>query len=278
MHEAFWALTTITPPYLEPITLNEAKLHLRRDDITADDALITALIAAARTHLENVTSRAFNQQTLELVFDDWPCEDSISIPRPLLQSVSSIKYTDSSGTETTWTTADYIVDTDSKPGRVSLAYNAVFPNATLRPVAAIKVRYVAGHGREFTFSADATTNLMTAAAHGVIDGSDMILRSSATLPTGLSADTRYFVVSGSANSFSLSATKGGSAIDITGAGSGTHTATIGIPLTLRQALLLLIGHYYQNRESVLVGGFGLVAAEMPQSVAALIAPYRIWSF
>ena len=40
-----WSVTT--PPTDEPVTLDEAKLHLRADD-TTDDTLITALIQAAR--------------------------------------------------------------------------------------------------------------------------------------------------------------------------------------------------------------------------------------
>lgn len=46
------------------------------------------------------------------------------------------------------------------------------------------------------------------------------------LPTGLTAGTPYFVISAGlgANSFQVSATKGGSAINTSSAGSGTHTA------------------------------------------------------
>ncbi|KKL52184.1 hypothetical protein LCGC14_2288070, partial [marine sediment metagenome] len=48
----------------------------------------------------------------------------------------------------TWplTASTYIVDTNSEPGRLSLAYNAVWPNETLRPVNGVVVRFVAGYG------------------------------------------------------------------------------------------------------------------------------------
>ncbi|MGA0587269.1 head-tail connector protein [Dyella sp. KRB-257] len=40
----------------EPVSLDEAKLHLRVDD-TADDSLITPLITAAREHVEKFIKR-----------------------------------------------------------------------------------------------------------------------------------------------------------------------------------------------------------------------------
>ena len=273
-----WAITRISSPTFEPVTLTEAKGQLRRDDITIDDALITSLIIAARAHIEDVTNRAICTQIFELVLDEWPCGDVITIPRSPLQSVTSLKYTDSSGTQATWATTNYIVDTDSKPGRVCLAYGVSWPSSTLRPANAIRIRFVAGYGSEFTFTTDASTNELTAAAHGLVDGDDVLLSSTGALPPGLAADTRYHVVSASTNTFKVSAMRGGPAADIASTGTGVYTASRGVPLPLRHAILMLAAHYYQNRESVLVGGLGLVAAEMPQSVQSLIAPYRTWAF
>lgn len=45
------------------------------------------------------------------------------------------------------------------------------------------------------------------------------------------------------------------------------------PDALRQALLLLVGHFYENRESVVVG---TIATELPMAVSALVAPYRVY--
>jgi uncharacterized phiE125 gp8 family phage protein len=55
-------------PAAEPITLAEAKAWLRVDG-TDEDTLITALIAAARTHVENFTRRALITQQFEVSFD-----------------------------------------------------------------------------------------------------------------------------------------------------------------------------------------------------------------
>lgn len=63
-------------------------------------------------------------------------------------------------------------------------------------------------------SADASTDLVTAAAHGLITG-DKILITGATPPAGVSAGSYYFVRDVLANTFKVAATSGGAAIDLT---------------------------------------------------------------
>jgi hypothetical protein len=74
-----------------------------------------------------------------------------------------------------------------------------------------------------TFTASTSTDLLTCNDHGVEEGDQIIVATSGTLPTGLSASTRYWAVQVTPNSFGLASTPQGSQIDITGAGSGTHT-------------------------------------------------------
>lgn len=76
----------------------------------------------------------------------------------------------------------------------------------------------------FTFTASGAT--LTAAAHGWSDGTMLAVSSSGTLPTGLTAGVLYYVVQSATNRLKLSLTKGGAPITTTGAGSGTHTATV----------------------------------------------------
>lgn len=45
-----------------------------------------------------------------------------------------------------------------------------------------------------------------------------------------------------------------------------------VPQPIRQAILLLVGHWYENREAVTVGA---VAREVPFAVEALLWPYRV---
>lgn len=139
------ALTLITAPSVEPVTTAEAKAQVRVD-INDDDTLIAAQIVAARIKAEGFLRRALVTQTWELVMDAFPGDRALEIPLPPLQSVTSIKYTDSNGNESTFSSGDYIVDTDSSPGRVVLKLDASWPGDTLQAANGVRVRFVAGYG------------------------------------------------------------------------------------------------------------------------------------
>lgn len=136
------ALRLITVPSVEPVTLTEAKAHLRVDH-TADDTLISAYIAAARTDCEEWTARAFVTQTWELVLDEFPV-DEIMLPRPPLQSVTSIKYDDGNGIEQTLAVDQYTVDNVSQPGWVVPVLSG-WPSSTFEGINSVRIRYVAGY-------------------------------------------------------------------------------------------------------------------------------------
>lgn len=74
-----------------------------------------------------------------------------------------------------------------------------------------------------TFTVDTSTDLITLASHGLSDGNLVHVASTTTLPSGLSSNTVYYIRDASASTFRLAATSGGSAIDITTTGSGTHS-------------------------------------------------------
>ena len=139
------ALVLTQAPATEPLTLAEAKLHMRVE-VADDDALITSLITAARQWCEAFQGRAYITQTWQLWLDKWPKGDAISIPRPPLQSVTSIKYYGADGAEYVMPAADYLVDTKSEPGRIVLGYGKTWPSVTLRPAGAIAIEFVAGYG------------------------------------------------------------------------------------------------------------------------------------
>ena len=65
--------------------------------------------------------------------------------------------------------------------------------------------------------------VVTLTAHGLANGNKIYFTTTGALPTGISASTRYYVVNATVNTFQLSATLGGSAINTTGTQSGTHT-------------------------------------------------------
>ena len=66
---------------------------------------------------------------------------------------------------------------------------------------------------------NASTNKLTAAGHGLEDG-DRVVVSATTVPGGLTAAKRYYVVGATASDFQLSTTYGGTPIDLTSAGAG----------------------------------------------------------
>lgn len=75
---------------------------------------------------------------------------------------------------------------------------------------------------ESTWTAlDVTTNTFTLTAHGLTNGTVVrLVETSGALPVPLVPETAYYVVGATANTFQLSATLAGPAIDITATGSG----------------------------------------------------------
>ena len=132
-------------PASEPVSLEEAKLHLKVD-YTTDDNLITDLIASARAYAEEYTNTKFFTQTVEEVFDCFPISDSTALELLFspIQSVSSVTYIDMSGTNTAWDSANYSTDTFTKPARILPAYGQTWPS-TRDTLNAVKVTYLTGY-------------------------------------------------------------------------------------------------------------------------------------
>jgi uncharacterized phiE125 gp8 family phage protein len=138
-------LRLITAPATEPITLAEAKLHLRIEDgVTADDDLVTALIVAAREQAEHETRRALIQQTWELTLDAFPA-CAISLPWPRLIDITSVTYVDEAGDSQVLDPSLYTVDGESEPGWLLPAFDTDWPD-TEDSANAVRIRYRAGYG------------------------------------------------------------------------------------------------------------------------------------
>jgi len=178
----------LTPPVSEPLTLSEAKAFLRVEH-GDDDDVITALIAAARVHVEAMTRRALLVQTWRFVLDAWP-RDGRFAPR-------------------------------------------IGP---LRELVAARVFDADGAARD-------------------IDGESFVV------------DTAANVIA--APLFALPApgrAQAGIALDVL---CGYGAAASDVPADLRQAMRLLLAHWYDNRVATADG------AAMPARVSALLAPYRM---
>ena len=137
----------ITAPVLYPLTLEEAKDHLRLES-DSDDAHVTDCIAAAVEWVEAQCRRRFVTQTWELILDSFPYCEELELPGGVLASITSVKYLDESGVEQTWSSANYEVDAASEPGKLRLAYGASWPTHRDR-WNAIVIRYVLGTAVEF---------------------------------------------------------------------------------------------------------------------------------
>lgn len=143
------ALTPVTAPASEPLDVGLAKAHLRIEaSVTDDDSYIAALIAAARRRYEAYSKRAVITQSWDWTRDHFPPSGWVfEVPKPALQSVTSITYTDSAGAAQTLATAEYTVDAKSEPGRIAEAFGKTWP-AAQAVINAVTVRFAAGFGAD----------------------------------------------------------------------------------------------------------------------------------
>lgn len=180
-------------PSVEPISLTEAKLHLRVDH-SDDDGLIDILRQAARETVELHTNRSLITQTRVIKLDNFPCFGVIKLTHGPVQSLTSITYIDSDEQTQPLASSEYWEDLDSNIPRITVKTS--WP-ATYDKPNAVTITYDAGYGDE---------------------GTD-------------------------------------------------------VPAKLRQAMLLIIGHLYENRQQVIVSGTAVGAIEIPFGASVLMSPY-----
>jgi hypothetical protein len=211
-------LERVTEPDIEPVTLAEARLHLRcTDGVTAEDDLISSLIVAAREWVEGYTGRALIDQTWRLTIEQ----------QPVLSGDSVAGYTQGPG-----------------------YYNGRFQWERVGEIMLRKAPVLA------------LTSFVTVDSDGV--------------ETAVAADTyelreadsrwpRLVALSG--------ATWGTENFRVTfragfaeRTGSPQQTAAE-VPARFKAAIKLIVGHLFENRESVLVG---VTAAELPMGVKWLL--------
>lgn len=168
-------LTIVTQPASEPVSLSEARLHCKVD-IDDDNLLIGSLVRAARRYVERTGARqlvtatwmltqdrfprysssAVWQQYSDGLWDQripqtelsgrwWPDKAAIRLPKPPLQSITSITYIDGTGTQQTLSPTLYLVDTNTEPGRITPSYGNIWP-IIRQQIASVQVTYVCGYG------------------------------------------------------------------------------------------------------------------------------------
>ncbi len=135
------ALNRTVAPTSEPLTLPEAKRHLRV--LSGDeDTVIRDFLKSAREDFEDATSRVLMTQTWEQLYDWFP--NTIKLLRSPVQSVTKIEYIDTEGVLTTLATSEYVLDSKSEPARIVEAFGVSWPT-TRQIVNAVIVTFVAGY-------------------------------------------------------------------------------------------------------------------------------------
>jgi uncharacterized phiE125 gp8 family phage protein len=187
------ALLLTSGPALEPVSLDEAKTHLRVDH-GEEDVLISSLVTAARIHLETMLGLAFITQQWNVVLDRWPDTPDMALPLAPVQAITGISLYDAEDAASVIAPSDYSLDALSEPARL------VWRGSSVRP----------SLGRSY---------------NGI--------------------------------EISLTAGFGASANDV--------------PQPLRQAILLMVAHWYERREPVGLAG---EVKEIPQMVLMLVNAYK----
>lgn len=139
-----WSLSISVEPSAEPISLAEAKDHLRITD-SNEDSLIAVYITAARLYAEAYTKRQLVTATWLLKLDRFPTHE-IRVPLPPLSSVTSVAYVDENGSPQTWGSSLYQTDLKSEPGRIKPIEGGTFPSTQSDTYATVTVTFVAGYG------------------------------------------------------------------------------------------------------------------------------------
>ena len=190
----------ITAPQAEPLTLAEAKLHLRVENyVFEDDVLINALIIAARQYAEQLTGRSIVNQQWLYVTDEFAGRsfmggfgrDSASfgnlpyngfaLEKGPVQSIDYIKYLDMAGVLQTMPASQYAAELTGMLARVTPKFGQIWPVA-LPQIGAVQIAFTAGYASVDT----------TGAAVGVPEG----LKAWMKLRIGALYENREEVVSG----------------------------------------------------------------------------------
>ncbi len=136
----------ITGPAVEPVSLNEAKAHLRVDG-TDEDTLVSSLIVAARIHVEAYTHRIFITQIWSIYLDKWPHDQPLMLPISPVQSVTAINTYEDDDSFVAADPVSYVVDAVSFPPRIRGRGTGVPPRPG-RALNGIEIIVNAGYGND----------------------------------------------------------------------------------------------------------------------------------
>jgi hypothetical protein len=271
----------LTQPAVEPITLAQAKAHLRVD-FSDDDAYITALITASRQRVEKMMNRAIFNRRMLLALDyfPWPGWDSttgstahdyfmhwyyrgltIRLPKPATVSVESITYIANDGvTVVTIPPTNYFVDVTSEPARIAPRPGYTWPYQQNYIPGQISVTYIAGTyellvTEPFTVPAEAPYSYTLTQAANLV-----------TFAGVTNADDDTVTCTNAAGALTFDASLAGQTL------TASYTVN-NCPQTIVWAMYLLMKHWYDHREAA----SEIPLKEIPLGVAELLAGESLYS-
>lgn len=160
-HFRYRSLKRVTLPAIEPVSLAEAKAHMRIDaGFTEDDVYVQSLISAARTHVESVADRTLIRSQWQMKFDFFPSWD-VELPKPpIMNDTVVVTYVPSDGVYSPVAFTNFRTDRDSTPAVIRPQWNSNWPS-TRGAENDITVTYWAGYG-------SATTDVPAPARHAIL--------------------------------------------------------------------------------------------------------------
>lgn len=134
-------LFRIVEPAVEPVTLAEAKTHLRVSH-DSEDMLIAGLIRAARDEVEKSAGLALIDQAWRLALDSWPKHGCALIAKHPVKELLSVTAYGPDGEASVLDPGTYQLDLLSRPARLHFDTD----RTPLRAMNGIEIDFVAGFG------------------------------------------------------------------------------------------------------------------------------------
>lgn len=223
----------VTAPIAEPVTLADMEGQCRAT-LTSETVTVNGYITAIRQRVENDLRRSLITQTVDLVLDSFPCPSSrnpfaaLEIPLPPLQSVVSVKYLSADGILSTLDASEYVVDTDTTPGRIIPAYGKTWPS-TLPYPGSVRVQFVAGYGGPVAWDALA---VYPVDARVLYTNGNTYKKTAVTVAGIVCTDATKWVLD--------------------------HPG-FAVPQCIRNWMMLNIAAMYENREALIIGQGGVIS-------------------
>lgn len=257
-------LVELAPPPVEPISLDDAKLHSVIDE-NMRDPVLARYLRAAREFVEHETRKRIVARLFRYALDCFP--GVIALPVAPVRGVSRIAYYDEAGTLQTLAASKYTLDLYGLPiARIVPKFGEIWPTTELGRPGAVFVEFYAGFS--VRFSAAESTDTFTAPGHFLANGDAVPIWShTGALPAALAQQSTYYARDVSGDTFKLAATVGGAAIDIGTNGDAGVSMFLGAPPeTLLRAILAIFDSY--DRTPGAVADRALTA--VPYSAEALL--------